>query len=471
MNKIASKLFTIIVLNIIIIFMISWVFQVSFLKKYYISQQTRIMEKEINNIIFMIENKISLSDVLDEITNFSSAYGCLVIFTDENFNMNYISSSQIQNSEKIIYQDIEYIKTRIQSQTQEKINSFITEGRRFNSILSCTSINGTKKGYIIIQSFIEPINTTIVILKRQLLVVCLISLFVGSVIAFAFSRKFSKPILEINDFSKKIAEGDFDATVSIKSKDEVGILAHSINNMAYQLKKKDDIKNKFIANMSHELKTPISSIRAYAELLLDYDMIEKKEGEKYAEIIVMNSKRLTLMVEDILELSKIQSGKYVLKLSSFCVIDLIKRVINEMKVIASHKNLNIILNTFNDEIFINADIDKMYSVFCNILQNSIRYCHSNGIVKIEVISKSSDITISITDNGGGIPKENLPYVWERFYKCDKSKNSEKSGTGLGMAIVKEILKLHNYTYGIESEIDVGTQVWFNIPQKTDRIKI
>lgn len=464
MNKIIGRLWILIVLNIVIIFAISWVFQIVFLEKYYISQRTKVMKQEIKNVSSMIENNVSSNDILNEIIDFGSASDCLVIVADENLNINYTSATRTKNSEPIIQENIEYMKAKITPKTQQPI-TFITQNRRFNSILMGTSVNDAQKGYIIIQSFIEPINTTTAILKQQLMVICLISLFIGSGIAFIFANKFSKPILEINSVSKKIAEGDFDAVVSVKSKDEIAMLAQTINNMASQLKQTDNIKKQFIANISHELKTPISSIRAYGELLLDCDIIEKKEREKYAEIIVMNSKKLTTMVEDILELSEIQSGNYVLELSSFCLIILIKDIINDMQALATEKNVNLILETFSDTLLITADKEKLHSVFCNILQNAIRHSHLNSIVEINLTATTHNINISIIDNGEGISDEKLPYIWDRFYKVDKSRKSVKSGAGLGLAIVKEIFELHHYTYGIESKIGVGTRVWFSIPKE------
>jgi signal transduction histidine kinase len=468
MNKIIGKLWILIVLNIVIIFAISWFFQVVFLEKYYISQRTKVMKQEIKNVSSMIENNVSSNDILNEIVDFGSASDCLVIVTDENFNINYTSATKINNSnnnsQRIMQENINYIKTKIEPKTQQIVKSFISNGTIFNSIIMGNSVDDAKKGYVIIHSAIERINETTAILKQQLMVICLISLFIGSFIAFILANKFSKPILEINTASKRIAEGDFDTVVSVHSKDEIAMLAQTINHMARQLKQTDNIKKQFIANISHELKTPISSIRAYGELLRDCDIIEKEEKEKYAEIIVMNSKKLTTMVEDILELSEIQSGNYVLELSSFCLIFLIKDIINDLQALAAEKNVHIILKTFNDTILITADKDKIHSVFCNILQNAVRHSHLNSIVEIELTSTTSNINISIIDTGEGIPEDKLPYIWDRFYKVDKSRKSGKSGAGLGMAIVKEIFELHHYTYGIESQIGVGTQVWFNIPK-------
>lgn len=466
MNKIVGSLWRLIVLNIVIILVSSWIFQVVFLEKYYTYQRSKIMEGEIKKVSSMIKNNISSNYVLDEIISFGSAANCLVIVTDEKFNVNYTSATIIKNDDSIIQEIINYLRTKPQPQTQQTVKLFKTKfGIKFNSIVMDVSIDDGKKGHIIIQSFIGPIKETTTILKQQLIVVGVISLIIGSIIAYIFAKKFSKPILEINSSSKKIAEGDFDTEVSVKSKDEIAMLAQTINHMARQLKQTDNIKKEFIANISHELKTPISSIRAYGELLLDCDIAEKKEKDKYAEIIVMNSKKLTSMVEDILELSELQSGNYVLDLSSFCLITLIKDIMDEVQVVAAEKGVKIILETFNNNLFITAEKDKIHSVFCNVLQNAIRHSHLNGIVEIKITFTSPDIHISIIDNGEGIPEDKLPYIWERFYKADKSRKSGKSGAGLGMAIVKEIFELHHYSYGIESERNIGTRVWFTIPKQ------
>lgn len=467
MNKLIGKLWGLIILNIIIIFAISWIFQVVFFEKYYIYQRTKIMHEELTKVSSMIENNIPSDDISNEITDFGSASNCLVIVTDENFNINYTSATKIKDNSPIILENIMYIKNKIQSKTQTTVNSFKTQDTRFTSIVMGNSVDDARKGYVIIQSFMEPINETTAVLKQQLMIVCLFSLVIGSCIAFALANKFSKPILEINEASKRIAEGDFDTIVSVKSKDEVAMLAHTINHMAKQLKQKDDLKKQFIANISHELKTPLSSIRAYGELLLDCDIDDKNENDNYAKIIIMNSKKLNNMVEDILELSEIQSGNYTLELSSFCLIALIKDILNDIHALASEKNVQVTLETFNNTLLITADKYRIHSVFCNILQNAIRHSSLNGIIKIKLTNINSIINIRIIDNGEGIPEDKLPYIWDRFYKVDKSRKSGKSGAGLGMAIVKEILELHNYTYGIESQVGIGTQVWFNIPKQNN----
>ncbi len=466
MNKLIGKLWGFIILNIVIIFAISWIFQVVFFEKYYVYQRNKIMQGELTEVSSMIENNTSSDDILHEIIDFGSASDCLVIVTDENFNIDYTSATnKVNNSDSIIQENVNYIKTKIQPQTQKTVKLFKTKDTRFTSIVMGNSVNDAQKGYVIIQSFMEPINETTAVLKQQLMMVCLFSLLIGSCIAFILANKFSKPILEINEASKRIAEGYFDTVVSVKSKDEVAMLAQTINHMARQLKQKDNIQKQFIANISHELKTPISSIRAYGELLLDCDIVDKKDKDKYAEIIIMNSKKLTTMVEDILELSEIQSGNYILECSSFCLIVLIKDTINNIQALAAEKNVQIVLKTFNDTLLIIADKNKINSVFCNILQNAIRHSNLDGIVEISITNIASNIHINIIDYGEGIPRDTLPYIWDRFYKVDKSRKSGKSCAGLGMAIVKEIFELHHYTYGIESQIGVGTRVWFTIPRK------
>ncbi|MDS0527077.1 HAMP domain-containing histidine kinase [Clostridium sp. SHJSY1] len=426
------------------------------------------MKEETNKVSSLIENNISKDDILNEIIDFGSASNCLVIITDKNFNIEYTSATNITNNNSIIQNTIQVSKIKLPYKTQQAINIFKAPvSKLFNSIIIGNSVDNSQKGYIIIQSFIEPINETISILKQQLIIICFISLLIGSGIAFIFANKFSKPILEINKASQKIAGGDYSTVISITSKDEISTLAKTINNMAKQLKETDNIKKKFLANISHELKTPISSIQAYGELILDYDDLDKNERHKYAEIIIMNSKKLTSMVENILEISAIQSGSYVLQLSSFSLILLIKDIISDIQVLIKEKNIKITLETFNDTLIITADKDKIHSVFCNLLGNAIKHSPINSFIEIKLQYKNNTICVCIIDNGEGISRDELPYIWDRFYKSNKSKNSR---TGLGMAIIKEILELHNYEYGIKSKIGIGTSIWFNIPYNNNCYK-
>ncbi len=469
MNKISGKLCISIILVIIIMFASSWFFQAVLLEKYFTDQRAMVMEEEIRIVSSMIQNNATSYQIINEIVNFGSISRCLVIVLDENLNIKYTSATKLKTTDSLIQNIVQYIKKEIKTQLQAH-QTFHLFKAQFDknydySLVMEIPVDDAKKGYVVIHTFIDSIQETTAFLKRQLMIIGLLSLIIGSIIAFLLANKISKPVLEINKASKRIAEGDFDTTIHVNSKDEIGMLATNINYMASQLKQKDNLKKKFISNISHELKSPISSIRAYGELLLDCDSIEKKEKDKYAEIIIMNSKKLTTMVEDLLELSELQSGYYVLELSEFSLIALIREITDDMQSLAAEKSVQIILGTFHDLLFITADKSKIYSAFYNLLHNAVRHSHLNGTIEITFTDAGPDIQISIIDDGEGIAEDKLPYVWNRFYKDVKPKNKGRSGTGLGMAIVKEIFELHRYIYGIESQIDTGTKVWFNIPKQ------
>jgi len=229
--------------------------------------------------------------------------------------------------------------------------------------------------------------------------------------------------------------------------------------MAFQLGQIEKFRKEFIANTSHELKTPISVIRAYSELIIDIEDISKVDRDGYLQVIVEESKRLNSMVEDILYLSEMEAGYYKPELNNCYVIEIIHNVISSLSILAAQKNMHINIECDNENTLIHADKDKIYQVFFNLVSNAINYSNENGYITIKINTTTNKVRMEVADNGKGMPKEDLPYIWDRFYKVDKSRKRNSKSTGLGLSIVKNILEAHNYNYGVESELNKGTLIW------------
>ncbi|SKC47495.1 ATP-binding protein [Maledivibacter halophilus] len=479
MKSLLSKSWLGITSLVLIILLLTWLFQVGFLNEFYVNERKNILLKEGNKISsFFTEtdnyNNIS-QQIIDEIESWESSYNARIIITDpkgklifynvpRQFFRDYkISPERFKKSILDSYNDPEILSNLLKGKTFTIQKESSRPNRK--SIIVGVPIIKDKEivGNIIITSPLAPIEETISILKKQLSIITFISLLIGSILALLFAKYFTKPILKITETARKIAKGDFSANVQLNLKDEIGTLGDTINNMAKQLGQIEGFRREFIANTSHELKTPISLIRAYSELVKD-NINEINENTEYLQIIIDESKRLNSMVEDILYLSKMESGYYKLDLEKFSLEEVINNVIDKLSFFASKKNIEFNFKINEDKISIYGDKQKIHQVIYNIVNNAINHSFDNGQVTIRIIHINNLIRVEIIDNGIGIPKEDLPYIWDRFYKVDKSRKRESSGSGLGMAIVKNILKAHNYSYGIESETNKGTKVWFEVPK-------
>ncbi|WP_053955356.1 sensor histidine kinase [Inediibacterium massiliense] len=468
MKSILSKLWLGITSLVLIILLIIWLFQIMFLEKFYINERKDLLLHEGEKIASLIEESdyypMISQDIIDEIDSLRSTFSfhISIMIVDMNERLLFPKKEQFY-SKRNSFLPINPPREFFANLPSIEANTFVEKKDPRNRSLLMIKVpiekNANVAGHIILTSALAPIQETSSILKKQLSIITFVSLIIGTLLALLFAKHFTKPILEITKTSKKISKGDFTAQVNLDSKDEIGILGDTINDLAVQLGKIENFRKEFIANVSHELKTPISLIRAYAELILDIDNNETKIEN--LETIIDESKRLNTMVEDILTLSKMEAGYTDLTYSEFPISKFIQNVIEKLHFFASKKNIQLVMDINDENTMIYADSSKLYQVFINLVNNAIHHSYENSQVTIKV-STSDTTKIEIIDHGKGIPKEDLPYIWDRFYKVDKSRKRDTSGTGLGMSIVKNILEAHEFKYGINSILGKETIVWFEI---------
>jgi two-component system phosphate regulon sensor histidine kinase PhoR len=242
-------------------------------------------------------------------------------------------------------------------------------------------------------------------------------------------------------------------------------LARSLNEMADELqlkiesmKKMDRVRTDFVANVSHELKTPLTSIKGFIETLEDGAINDKANAERFLSIIKKHAERLNSIINDLLSLTELELGKDRIENSRFSLKDLLDEVILGFGHTLSVKQLSLNLNAKGNDFNFMGDRSRIEQVFVNLIDNAIKYTKIAGNVKISLFERKSDFLITVEDNGIGISKEHLERVFERFYTADKARSRELGGTGLGLSIVKHIISLHNGSIDIVSEVDEGTKV-------------
>lgn len=295
----------------------------------------------------------------------------------------------------------------------------------------------------------------------------MISILVGIiviVITFLFSSFLAKeivyPIEELTDIAQVMASGDFSKKAVKRNKDEIGRLADTLNYMSEEIKKSNLIKNEFISSVSHELRTPLTSIQGWSEIMLTGDVDNEEETKEGLQIIYDESKRLTGLVEELLDFSKFESGKITLDLENIDINKLIMSIHNYFKKRFKKENIKVILDIDENPCYIKGDINRLKQVFINIIDNSIKFSNENAVISIKTMSIDKFIVIDIQDNGTGISKEDLDKVTDKFYKG----NSKQAGSGIGLAICKEIVNMHKGEFNIKSIEGEGTKVSIKIPK-------
>ena len=288
----------------------------------------------------------------------------------------------------------------------------------------------------------------------------------GSIVFLVIADIIVKPLTRLTNAIKELSNGNYNVRVDNVGQDEISKLNQGFNQMARQLAKQDETRQKFISDISHEFQTPLTSIQGFANILKEEDL-PKEQRVKYANIILYNSKRLSSLAKNMLQLTLLDREEIELELTNYSLVEQMNRVISTQENQAMEKNIEIVFEMPKKEIFIEGDEQRLEQVWTNIISNAIKYTNEGGLITIAMKKTSKDIEISIEDTGIGMSKEVVSHIFERFYREDKARNVE--GNGLGLAIVKSIVDLHHGKIDILSQVDVGTNFIVRLPIEKQKL--
>lgn len=288
----------------------------------------------------------------------------------------------------------------------------------------------------------------------------------GSIVFLVIADIIVKPLTRLTNAIKELSNENYNVRVDNVGQDEISKLNQGFNQMARQLAKQDETRQKFISDISHEFQTPLTSIQGFANILKEEDL-PKEQRVKYANIILYNSKRLSSLAKNMLQLTLLDREEIELELTNYSLVEQMNRVISTQENQAMEKNIEIVFEMPKKEIFIEGDEQRLEQVWTNIISNAIKYTNEGGLITITMKKNSKDIEISIEDTGIGMSKEVVSHIFERFYREDKARNVE--GNGLGLAIVKSIVDLHHGKIDILSQVDVGTNFIVRLPIEKQKL--
>lgn len=309
---------------------------------------------------------------------------------------------------------------------------------------------------VVIETQITPLESTVETLTVQLLCLTLILLPLGIALAVAISRRIAKPITEINESAKRLGGGDYSVRFKGRGSREVGELADTLNFAADELSKTDGLRRELLANVSHDLRTPLTMIKGYAEVMRD---LPGENTPENVQIIIDEAGRLNDLVNDLLDLSRLEAGVIELQKERFNLTESIREILTRYDKLADFR----FPFEPKEEVYIAADRLKISQVVYNLVNNAVNYAGEDKTVSLiqEVLGDS--VRISVTDTGEGIPADKLQDIWDRYYKVDREHKRTQVGTGLGLSIVKNVLDLHGGSYGVISEPGKGSTFWFRLP--------
>jgi two-component system phosphate regulon sensor histidine kinase PhoR len=299
----------------------------------------------------------------------------------------------------------------------------------------------------------------------------LLSVIIIAVVSSRASSRITRPILEIASAARAIREGELSRRIPVTSRDEIGTLASSINDMAgklgndiTQLKKLERVRSEFLGNVSHELRTPIFSLQGFLETLLDGAVDDPAVNRDFLEKAHKHAGRLNALLNDLIEISRIESGEMKMSFRFMPLADLLREVSDEMAPAAAKKNLRLTVATgecTDDKVY--ADRERLKQVMINLLDNAIKYTEDGGSITVSARRDGTDaVCVEVADTGSGIPGQHLGRIFERFYRVDKDRSRDVGGTGLGLAIVKHIVEAHGGTIRVESIVGKGSRFMFSL---------
>lgn len=297
---------------------------------------------------------------------------------------------------------------------------------------------------------------------RSGLVSLLLAFMVSILVSIVTSRRMTEPMMEMNKAAKVIAGGNFEQRVEIYSEDELGQLAESFNHMAESLQNTETTRRNFIANISHDLRSPLTSIQGFLTAMLD-GTIPPERQEHYLQIVLEETQRLSRLAEGVVEMSRAQSTKIILEETEFDINELIRENGAILEPQMQEKNIVLQVSLAEKVSMVRADRDKISRVIRNLLGNAVKFSYPDGVIEIETtLSGKNKILVSVQDHGAGISEEDQKYIFDRFYKADATRNQDKTGTGLGLSIVREFLQAHGETIAVKSKEGEGSKFVFSL---------
>jgi signal transduction histidine kinase len=456
MKSISIKLWGLMLALVFIALILIWCFQIVFLESFYFSIHEKKLLKEGRNLVEMINANEERTIIEEKLNELLLKYNARIdLYTSAGI---IIYSSESSPKPMIVDKNAFLMEIM---QSKKAVSAFKHDSRGSLLLVGLPVIRDNVMTAAVIMTVpVASLKETVDTLKEQFVIISLILISVSSILAYVFSKYFTRPILEISNAAKAMAEGNLSIKVPVNTKDELGMLSATINHLSTQLQKIEQLRKELISNVSHEFKTPLSLIKGYAETIRDVENLSEEKRNKQLSIIIEESDKLNYMINEIMDLSQIQSDYYKLDKTDFRIKETIKAVVNRLTYHTENKKLCIEMD-YKDDIWVHADERRMEQVLYNLLNNAINFSKEEECIFIRVIDKDKLIEVGIVDQGAGIPPEEIPFIWDRFYKS-KEASAKHRGSGLGLAIVKGILDAHKLNFGVESEIGKGSRFWFEI---------
>lgn len=458
-NSIKTKIWKYFISFSIIILIFLWIFQIALLPSFYESSKTKELENVASALSRSYYTKENGNEFLEQVAEIAYKSGTCIVVSDAYSNVDYTTDSFSKECMKGTTFK-KYKNAFINSNLQK--DKLITINPQFENKTLIYSMKLDNNTYIFASSSLVPIDSTVSILRQQFILVTIIALVIAFILSYFISQKLSNPIVKLTKATKEFGKKESSNLFQVEDEfEEITELSKTLEYASNEVAQTEELRKELMANVSHDLKTPLTMIKAYAEMVRDITYKNKEKREQNLNIIIEETDRLNRLVNDILTLSVIESKMMKLRIEEFDLNELIHTILNRYEIYKMNEEVQFVYEC-KENLFIKADKEKIEQVLYNLINNAIQYSEEDKKIEIKITESKKDYLIEIKNNGTPIPKEELNHIWNKYYKSKKDHQRAKIGTGLGLSIVKQILELHNFTYGVTSTKEKGTNFYFRI---------
>ena len=414
---------------------------------------------------YVLNNYNDVKGRISAVTRYTSELYVFVVDTDGNI---LITDDQIADG---------YLTGNIPGELMAKLNGGETPSREeFWSVFSEASFfyseiiersTGSCEGFVIASRPVVKATNFISQTVRTIIMACMWVMTAAIIASYFISERIARPMRDMSRAAKEFAAGHFDVRVAVRGNDEISQLAAAFNNMASDLETLEQTRRTFLANVSHDLRSPMTSIAGFVDGMLD-GAIPPEKYRHYLGVISSEVRRLARLVSLLLDISRIQAGERKFNMVSFDICEMARQILISFEQRIDEKKLDVEFECDEDNMFVIADTDAIHQIIYNICDNAIKFSFDGGLYRISIHYKDKKVVFSVYNEGIGISKEDLPYVFERFYKADKSRGMDKTGVGLGMYISRTIIEAHNETIKVNSEQGKYCEFVFTLKRDTSK---
>ncbi len=458
---------------------------VLFLEQYYIADKTKVIEAAYVMINKAVEeNNVTDEEFQEELRNISMTNNISVLVMSLD---NKVMVYSTRDGERLQHQLWNYLfdqeKGNFIRTLEENDRYVLRQSKEPIGGMEYLEIIGTldSEDYFIIRTPLESIRESAMLSNRFYTYVGCAMILISAIFIYYFSRKITKPIMELADISRRMAALDFNAKFESKVNNEIGILGNHMNQLSETLEhtiselktannellrdieqkeKNEEMRREFLANVSHELKTPLALIQGYAEGLKEAVNEDEESRNFYCEVIMDEADRMNSMVKKLLTLNELEFGKETVQMDRFNITELVRGVIDSTSLLLKQKNGSIRLHA-KEQVDVWGDELKIEEVITNYLSNAYHHLDGQRIIDVKIEQREEKVRVSVFNTGKQIPEEDIHRIWEKFYKVDKAHTREYGGNGIGLSIVKAIMESMNGSYGVKNYTN-GVKFWFEL---------